>query len=656
MELFLLICLSAFYFIAPTKWLSYFNALLIFLFVLVSSAFAINTLFYKQTFTLLLPLNFWSVPVTLSMDYLSAVFVLIINITVLVSGIYSIGYMKIYTKKNRPELALHYFSFFTLYWSMIVLTMLQHTIAFIVVWEIMSLSSFFLVMFESEKAATQKAGINYFIQMHIGAVLLLIGIIILHYYTDSWSWLSLKVYFSHYSNTALFFVFFVGFGLKAGFMPLHTWLPHAHPAAPSHVSAIMSGVMIKLGVYGIFRVVFSLQQDLMTIGFMVLVISLISGISGVGVAIIQHNLKRLLAYHSIENIGIIGIGMGIGILGMATNNTTLAALGFTGSILHVLNHSLFKSLLFFGAGSIYSQTHTMNIDYLGGLIKKMPITAMLFLLASLSICGLPPFNGFVSEFIIYNGFVEGILTGTVIIKVIMIFSLLGLTTIGGLAIFCFTKAFGIVFLGNERSTYTHHATEVKWYSLFPQFITLLIILAIGLFPGLFIKPIFQTVQQNISVTSAVTFPNLSSLQSVGYAGGFFVLMATVIWLLRKLSFRTKKITTTETWGCGYAGNAPKTQYTASSYAENYAHNMDKTLNITTHYKNIKPLEVFPSKRNYKTHSESFIEIRIFNPVIQYFNKWFYKLAIIQTGQTQHYVLYPFLLLIILILLTLFNMI
>ena len=217
---------------------------------------------------------------------------------------------------------------------------------------------------------------------------------------------SLPTYFANSSNWPLFLLFFIGFAIKAGFMPLHTWLPEAHPAAPSHVSGVMSGVMIKMGIYGIFRVVLATQSDLLIIGVLLLAVSLISGLLGVIYAILQHDLKRLLAYHSIENIGIIGIGLGLGIIGKATNNQMLMLLGFSGALLHTLNHSLFKSLLFFNAGSVYLAAKIRDIEKCGGLMKTMPYTALLFLLGSIAICGLPPFNGFISEYLIYFGMIN----------------------------------------------------------------------------------------------------------------------------------------------------------------------------------------------------------------------------------------------------------
>ncbi len=418
----------------------------------------------------------------------------------------------------------------------------------------------------------------------------------------------------------------------------------------------MSGVMIKMGIYGILRVVFCLQQDLLLIGIIILLISIISGISGVSMAIVQHNLKRLLAYHSIENIGIIGIGIGTGVIGLATENQTLAALGFTGGLLHVLNHSLFKSLLFFSAGSVYQKTHLMNIDSMGGLIKKMPVTAFIFLIAALSICGLPPFNGFVSEFLIYNGFIEGIINSDLLIKLLFLFALLGLSAIGGMAIFCFTKAFGIAFLGNPRSKEVEHANEVSTLSLIPLFLSLALILIIGFAPGLVVNPVYSVITENSANLKETICPSKESLNSISFAVGMLVIITVLVLLIKKLSFKGKTVSETITWGGAYSGEASKTQYTASSYAENYIHGMEKGLGLETTYNPIKTREYFPARCHYHSHNRSFYEVKVFSPLKNRMSKVFEKLAIIQTGQTQHYILYPFILIIVMIILTVLNFI
>ncbi len=349
--------------------------------------------------------------VHLVIDRLSAFFILVVNFTAITGGLYALGYLRPYTaNKNSTELSLHLFSFLWLHISMLLACIVRDGLAFLIAWELMAISSFILVIFESDKKETIKIGINYLIQMHVALIFIMTGFIYAFVKTGAeFSFDGLAVYFATHPPFYLFLFFFIGFGIKAGFIPLHSWLPRAHPAAPAHVSGVMSGVIIKMGIYGILRVLTYIHTNLLSIGILILIVSLISGLLGVMFAIVQHDLKKLLAYHSIENIGIIGIGIGIGLIGVAMKIPALAVLGFTGGILHVLNHSLFKSLLFYTAGSVNQQTHSRHIEHLGGLIKRMPKTSLLFLLGALAICGLPPFNGFISEFLIFSGLFKGLL-------------------------------------------------------------------------------------------------------------------------------------------------------------------------------------------------------------------------------------------------------
>ena len=287
-------------------------------------------------------------------------------------------------------------------------------------------------------------------------------------------------------SITLFVLLFIGFAFKAGFVPFHTWLPYAHPAAPSHISGMMSGVIIKLGIFGILRMLLLIKTGYLVIGEIILLFSIVSGLYGVILAIVQHNLKKLLAYHSIENIGIIGIGIGIGTIGLGLHNDFLAIAGFFGGLLHILNHSLFKSLLFYSAGSVYQQTGTLNVEKLGGLIKKMPHTAALFLIAALAICGLPPLNGFISEFLIFSGLFAGLKSESFSFSLFILTAIASLVIIGGLAIICFTKAFGVVFLGNRTPPYQHEPKEVSFIMLLPKYMVAAMIVLIGVFPQFFL--------------------------------------------------------------------------------------------------------------------------------------------------------------------------
>lgn len=645
-------------FAVPRNAKAYFTLILIGIMVVFSTRICIDVLVSGKTFCEILPINFWGQKLELITDPLSALFICIINFTVLTGSLFSVEYMKMYNNKSSAELSIHYFSFFLLHFSMLLVTMLHHGVAFLVVWELMAVSSFMLVIFENEKSSVLRAGINYLVQMHIGALFLIAAFILLHIKTNSYSFEALQQYFYQSINIPMFLLFFAGFGIKAGFIPFHTWLPHAHPAAPTHVSAVMSGVMIKLGIYGILRIVMFLQTDILWIGIIVLFVSLVSGIGGVAWAIIQHDLKKLLAYHSIENIGIIGIGMGIGLIGIAIQNPALAFLGFAGCLLHVLNHSLFKSLLFYGAGIVYMKTHTRNIEFMGGLIKKIPITALLFLIAAVAICGLPPFNGFVSEFLIYNGFIIGLSGQGIWIKVLMLLSLLGLVIIGGLAVFCFTKAYSAVFLGNERKSDLTGVTEAKWHTIVPLFIIAACIVFIGLFPQIALRPVTFVVNSLYAdiPENPLSHNTLPLIRNIGIAGIILIGIILLLVFLRKIITRNAAKESAGTWGCAYDGPIPKGQYTATSFAENYTDIAQPLLNIKTNYRTMEPGDIFPKQRGFETESEDMMEKKVFGKSIKFLNRMFSKLAIIQTGNTQHYILYAFLMIILLLVLTVLNII
>ncbi|MCD4677397.1 MAG: hydrogenase, partial [Desulfobacula sp.] len=304
-------------------------------------------------------------------DGLSAFFLVVIFAVCLLATIYSFHYMD--HPKESVRIAVHYFFFSILIASMALVVTAANIITFILCWEIMSLSSFFLVIYNYEFSENRRAGYLYFVFSHVGAMFIFAAFGIIYGYTGSFGFGAMDCL----PKTAKILVFifsFIGFGSKAGVFPFHVWLPHAHPAAPSHISAVMSGVMIKIGIYGIVKMYILLNFHTPLFGNIVLVAGVVSGILGVVYALGQHDLKRLLAYHSVENIGIILIGLGIGMIGVSSQNPLMAVLGFSGGLLHVLNHSIFKSLLFMGAGMVLHKTGTRSIDALGGLLKKMKIT------------------------------------------------------------------------------------------------------------------------------------------------------------------------------------------------------------------------------------------------------------------------------------------
>lgn len=647
-------------FIVPKGYKHLYSLLVLFCGVLLTSFWSFQVLSGTgSTLTVTFGMPFPDSIPEFIIDRLTAFFIVVINITVLVGLLYSKGYLKqYYTSKNSLRFSIHYFSYLWLYLSMLMVVMIRNGLPFLIVWEIMALSSFLLVIFDAEDTSVMKTGISYLIQMHAGMFFLLIAFLIVGKETGEMSFDSLSAYFSGHSNLILFLLFFIGFGIKAGFMPLHTWLPQAHPAAPSHVSGVMSGVMIKMGIYGIMRVLMSVKSDLAAIGTIIVAVSVLSGIMGIMMAIVQKDLKKVLAYSSIENIGIIGIGLGLGTIGLAEGRETLAVLGMGGSLLHVLNHSFFKSLLFFNAGSVYTATHTRNTELLGGLMKKMPYTSILFLVGSLAICGLPPFNGFISEFIIYSGMFKSLAFSGIYQSIFILGSIVALVMIGGLAIFCFTRAFGIVFLGQARSSKASGASEVGKSMIFPQFITVGFIILIGVASPLFISPVFKIITTgfNLPEVGSMNSSFVPSLSGISLAGGVFVLLTTIIMIYRRYHLSTKVVSCGPTWGCGYTAPAPEQQYTSTSYAYNFNHLAKPVLQTKKIMDEIGEGEIFPRKRSFRSESEDVYKKYLIDKPVDLVSGLLKRIAVMQTGRIQHYILYAFIFMLVVLILTWFNII
>lgn len=592
--------------------------------------------------------------IPIRIDYLSAWFLLLISFTFLTGAWYGFQYMKKYRQK-ADDLALHIVAFLLVYIALVNICVIQNSLVFLVVWEFMALGSFILIIFEHHKAETLKAGINFLIQSHICVLFLTVSFLWVKVKTGSYDFQAITAYTSSQSagtGIGLFIFFFIGYAIKSGFVPFHTWLPLAHPVAPAHISGIMSGVIIKIGIYGILRLLFLIKSDMISIGYFILFISVITGVYGVMLAIVQHNLKKLLAYHSIENIGIIGIGMGLGTLGLGYNIQIMVITGFGGALLHTLNHSLFKSLLFYCAGNIYQLKHTMNIEALGGLIKRIPHTAYLFLIGSLAICGLPPFNGFVSEFFIYSGLYQGLISNNFSLILFLLFSILGMVLIGGLALICFTKAFGIVFLGSPRDNSNLEQNSENRFKIAPLYIIAVIILIIGLFPILLspslakIIHLFQPMLgSGTSAQIAKTFGNFSiiGLYSIG-----FILLTLFLYFLRKFLTKQRKNSINITWGCGYVGNSSKMQYSASSFIRTYRKLAEPILSIKREKKEAAGL--YPNKVKHATHASDIIEIWLIDKPLFYIRRFLNRFMFLQNGNIQAYILYGFIFICIIILL------
>ncbi len=597
--------------------------------------------------------------IPLKIDGLSAWFILIINFTSITGVIYGGGYLKAYTASDS-KINLHWVLFIIFHLSMLWVCMLQHGLAFLIAWEIMSFSSMLLVIFEHNSPKTIKAGINYFVQMHISVVFLTIGFIWVYFQTASFSFDAFHTYFGANSNVWLFLIFFCGFGFKAGFIPFHTWLPHAHPAAPSHVSGVMSGVIVKLGIYGIIRMISYLKSDFLLLGEIIVSISVLTGLYGILNAAIHRDFKKMLAYCTIENIGIIGIGIGLGMMGLGNGSPLLYYLGFGGALIHVLNHSLFKSLLFYSAGSVYQQTHTRDMEKLGGLIKHMPKTAVIFLIGAIAIGGIPPFNGFVSEFIIYSGLLEAMKSSSLTQLSLLILTFAGLSIIGGISILTFTKTFGTIFLGNERDKLAHPLHEVSSRMLIPQYLIIAAMLSVAFFPQIYmaaISNILQTMTASRRGFEAVGFNNYSIIISnISIYSAVFIAFAVIIWGIRSLVIKRKNQSIQPSWGCAYTGSTQKMQYTGKSFSKPLAKVLNFLLIEKKQFSELQEGEIFPVNRKYVSTYFDFFEHFFINPFsrrLLYSGNYF---KFIQNGRIQSYVIYGIVFIIAIFMLTALNII
>jgi len=597
--------------------------------------------------------------IIIRIDELSAWFILIINFTCITGVFYGTGYLKAYDNPAK-KLTMHWILYILFQLSMVWVCMIQHGLVFLIAWEVMSLSSMMLVIFDANNPKTLKAGINYLVQMHISVVFLTLGFVWLYFQTGSFSFDTFTTYFGMNNNIWLFLVFFAGFGLKAGFIPFHSWLPHAHPAAPSHISGVMSGVIVKLGIYGIFRVASYLKSDYLVLGEIVIILSVLTGLYGIINAAVHRDFKKMLAYCTIENIGIIGIGIGIGLIGLGNNVPVLYYLGFGGALLHVLNHSLFKSLLFYSAGSVYQQTHTRDMEKLGGLIKSMPRTAVIFLIGSIAIGGIPPFNGFISEFLIYSGLIEGLKLQSMDQIIIMVLSFAGLSVIGGLSILTFTKTFGTIFLGNQRQPLAHKPHEVSSIMLVPQYIIIVLMLSVSLFPQIYLG-VIGNILTGFTKNTVVPMPweftgYISIMRDISLYSLLFIAITGTFWGIRVFIMRGRPQITGPTWGCGYTAPTSKIQYTAKSFSKSLSKMFNFIVIERKQYEELKKGEIFPKNKKYVSHYHDFFEFRFIHVVT---NQLIYAanyFKFIQNGRIQSYVLYGIVFILAIFLLTIFNIV
>lgn len=579
-------------------------------------------------------------------DTLSAIFIIIISVISFLCVLYSNGYMKPYIGKNK-KFASHCFFLPILIGAMLMVSIVQNALFFLVVWELMSLTSFFLVIFEDDKKEVMSAGIKYLVYMHVSVIFIIALMALLSVKSGSYNFEDFKAVFADntYLKNAVFFLAFLGFGTKAGFIPMHNWLPDAHPAAPSHVSAIMSAVMIKTGLYGLLRIILIIDKPTELMAYFMVCISVITALYGIVYAVTQKDIKKILAYSSVENIGIAGIGIGIGLIGLYYNDSIIALLGFCGAMFHIMNHCVFKSLLFMGAGSVYLKTHTKNIELLGGLVKPMKKTAIFFLAGCVAICALPPFNGFIGEFLIYLGIFGSLKLDTSSLFILLVLSAAGLALVGTLALLCFTKTFSITFLGLPRSEKSSSvSSDADKTMLIPMGILSVFTLLIGVFSPVFLVPVATGVSNLAGLD--YLFTDFLILFALLAKFTFFVLLfiavAAILYVIKMMLSR--KITVHNTWGCGYDKGNNHIQYTASSFTSPFSSIMTPLFKKIFDVK--KPKGLFPKDAHYSSSVEDVEEAYLINPIVKFDEKFLAKFERLQDGNIQHYILYGLIFLIL----------
>ena len=594
-------------------------------------------------------------------DRLSAFFVLVIAVGAIPAALYSIGYTRHYTGKN--SIAAMGFAFNVFIAAMILVALARNVLTFLALWEIMSLASYFLVIVEHEREETLRAGWIYFVMTHAGFAALFLGFLLLARATgtmDFADWSAAAAKLDPASRDLIFVLLALGFGSKAGVIPLHIWLPRAHPAAPSHVSALMSGVMIKLGVYGLVRV----ACDWLGVGPVwwgggMLVVGAVSAVLGVLYALVEHDLKRLLAYHSVENIGIILLGLGAAMLFQAHRLEALAALALIAALYHTLNHATFKSLLFMGAGAVVHATHTRNMEELGGLIERMPQTAAFFLVGSVAIAALPPFNGFVSEWMTFQSLMLSFQISAHSVNLIFALGVAALALTSGLAAACFVKAFGITFLALPRSEPAARAREVEWTMRAAMALLALACVVLGVAPALIVAPLETTVFDLTRAHADMRFDwnVVVTNDGFGWVAPLWIALGLVTFLMAiplglRLIGANKRLRYYETWGCGRALQTARFEYTATAFANPFkrvfallyrpVHRLDIEFHPESRY--------FVRRIAYYNEGRLIFEDVLYRPLLRLIQELARQARVLQSGNVHGYLVYILVALVALLLL------
>lgn len=631
---------------------------------LVGIALGIAGLLAPAPLTLSLPSTLPLLTFSIRLDPLASFFVLTISLAGLSASIYAIGYVTEFYGRASIAAIGSLFNGFLL--SMTLVVIADNGFFFLIVWELMSLLSYFLVVTEHEKADVRYAGLFYLIMTHVGTAFIILAFLIFFQEAGSFSFEA----FRHPEQplpegmrTLAFLMALIGFGTKAGIVPLHVWLPYAHPAAPSHISALMSGVMIKTAIYALVRVYFDFLggQFPWWWGFVVLVIGAVSALLGVMYALMEHDLKSLLAFHSVENIGIILLGIGAGMIFQTYGLKEFAALGLLAGLYHTINHAMFKALLFLGAGSLLYATHTRNMEEYGGLLRRMPWTGVFFLIGAVSISALPPTNGFVSEWLVFQSLFLSFHIPSVLLKLMLPLAAAMLALTSVLALACFAKAFGISFLALPRSAHARHAEEVPIAMRIAMGMLAAVCVLLGLAPMVVVPMLDRVVSPlaGVSIEGKVLALDGWALAPVNVefsslsppALALLLMVLSALGLLLVVAFGgLVKQRYYKTWGCGI-NLTPRMEYTSTGFVQPikrvFSTIYQPTVKLETEL--LEESRYFAKRRRFEFHIEPVFQKYLYDPVVAFFTAMAERLRVIQAGSLHLYLAYIFVTLIVLLL-------
>ncbi len=580
----------------------------------------------------------WAVPggaLDIRIDPIAGIFLTQVFLIGALGTIYGIGY---WPSGKHPDCTVQLRTFYGLMVAgMALLVVANNSILFLVGWEVMALAAFLALSADDRSAATRECGFVYLVATRFGTLALIAMFALLRTATGSFSFSTTRLAADSPLGTAIFCLGVFGFGLKAGIMPLHLWLPGAHANAPTHVSALMSGVLIKMGIYGLIRLSSISEHMPLWWGIVLFGFGAVSAVLGVAFALGQHDLKRLLAYHSVENIGIIVMSLGVAMIGRTTSHLELVALGLAGALLHTFNHGLFKALLFFCAGSVIAGTKTRELDRMGGLAKKLPFTALAFLIGATAICGLPPLNGFISELLLYMGMLKGGVQGHSPIGTLLLFGVPLLALVGALAVACFVKVYGVVFLGEPRCQDHSDPRESPVSMRLPMAVLSIGCILIGTMPFL------VTGALDRAVTAWQLGPNLARLSSLvpfttlmRINCALLVVSLVVAFILKRVAppARTARALT---WDCGYSAPSARMQYTASSFADGLV----ALFSVFLRPRAVTPTlaEPFPPKSHFESHVPEVVLDLVVLPALRGLARAAYWFRRIQAGRIHIYIIY-----------------